>query len=283
MSRVYDALRQWSREHGVSSDMLSFEVSPPESNSPEQVDKAESLRWADIAEFVPAPRSEDHLIALNDGTELGTDKFRLLQSRLRQVSLLRKIRLVLITSAVPEDGKSLVAANLAISLAMHTNLKVLLLEGDLHRPTVATRLGMTGRSGLADCLRSGGRLEEHCYHMRNSNLWVFPAGRPQEHSLGLLQSPNFQRVLTSLSSAFDWILVDSPPLLPLADAGFWAQLSDAILFVVRDAHTHRGLLQRGLEVIDTTKVLGIVFNDCEPTEHNYYNRYYRSYHAAQTV
>jgi capsular exopolysaccharide synthesis family protein len=276
MSRVYDALRQWNRERGLSADIFKYEGAAQEPTKPEESETQELLRWDSIAEFVAACRPEDHLIALNNGKELGNEKFRLLQSRLRQMSLLRKINTVLITSAVPEDGKSLVAANLAISLATHTNLKVLLLEGDLHKPTLAKKVGLTGRPGLSECLSNGGTVEKSCYRLRNNHLWVLPAGRSQEHPLSLLQSAIFQRIFAILSSAFDWILIDSPPLLPLADAGFWAQQSDGILLVVRNAHTPRELLKRSLEVIDTSKLIGVVFNDSQPTEHDYYKRYYRS-------
>lgn len=276
MSRVYDALRQWNRERGLSAGIFNYEGAPQEPEQLTETEKQESLRWEDIADFIPMCRPEDHLITLDNGTELGTEKFRLLQSRLRQMSLLRKINTVLITSAVPEDGKSLVAANLAISLATHTNLKVLLLEGDLHKPTLAKKLGLAGRPGLSECLSNAGTLEKSCYHLGNNDLWVLPSGRPQEHPLSLLQSAIFQRIFAVLSSAFDWILIDSPPLLPLADAGFWAQQSDGILLIVRNAHTPRELLKRSLEMIDRSKLIGVVFNDSQPTEHDYYKRYYRS-------
>lgn len=277
MSRVYDALRQWDKQSGAP---LRLE---PEEDSSEIVELPEAsnepvLSWDQIAEFVASKRAEHLLVTLKDESGLAGEKFRLLQSRLRQLSSLQQIKMVLITSAVPEDGKSMVAANLAISMAKHAKFRTLLLEGDLHKPNLANRLGLAKRSGLAEWMGQKGGIEGYLQKMKGTNLWVLPAGHPDTHRQGVLHSTELQELLTTMRHCFDWIIVDSPPLLPLADTGFWAQQSDGVLLVVRRAHTPRLLLQRGLEIIDSSKVLGVVLNDTQPSERSYYNKYYRSYY-----
>lgn len=277
MSRVFDALRQWDKQSGAPLRTEPQE-DPPEIVELTDAIKEPALSWDQIAEFTPSPRAEDLLVSLKDNSGLAGEKFRLLQSRLRQLCSGQNIKMVLVTSAVPEDGKSMVAANLAISLARHSKFRTLLFEGDVHKPTLANRLGLAKRSGLVDWMSQGGTIEAYLQRMKGANLWVLPAGHPDTHHQGVLQSPELQELLTRMRLCFDWIIVDSPPLLPLADTGFWAQQSDGMLLVVRRAHTPRLLLQRGLEIIDSSKVLGVVLNDTQPSERSYYNKYYRSYY-----
>ncbi len=279
MSRLYEALRLRTREHGIAPDR-DYEIPSLEPECVPDSGGWGTLHWAELPEFVPVASPEEHLLALSDGRELGTEKFRILQARLRRASLTRKVQRVLVTSAVPEDGKSLVATNLAISLARHAAERVLLLEGDLHKPTLARKLGLPVDSGLAECLSDRGRLEEHCYHVKETSLWVLPAGHARCHPLGLLQSKAFQRLLAVITSSFEWILIDSPPLSPLADAAFWAEQADGVLLVVRAAHTPLELLESSIEDIDPAKLLGLVLNDWRPKEHTYYKDYYRSHSSS---
>jgi capsular exopolysaccharide synthesis family protein len=278
MSRVYDALRQWDKQSGAPLR------SEPQEDSPEVVELTQSIgpavSWEQIAEFVPSMRAEDLLVSLKDNGGLAGEKFRLLQSRLGQLFSSERTKMVLVTSAVPEDGKSMVAANLAISLAKQSKCRTLLLEGDFPKATLANRLGLAKRTGLAEWMSQGGAIEGYLQKMKGVNLWILPAGHQDTRHPGVVHSPELQGILTRLRQCFDWIIVDSPPLLPLADTGFWAQQSDGVLLVIRRAHTPRLLLQRGLEIIDSAKVLGVVLNDTQPSERSYYNKYYRSYYKA---
>jgi capsular exopolysaccharide synthesis family protein len=273
MSRVYDALRQWSHEHGTSLDFLSIKETPEVFSEEPAKDK---LIWSRISEVIPRPEPEDRIVALSNGNDLGTEKFRLLQSRLRQLRVERKCEVVVLTSAIPSDGKSLIAVNLAMSLAKHTALKILLLEGDLHKPVISSRLGLPISKGFSDWLATDSAIEESLFHLKDTNLWLLPAGSHENNPLRLLQSGKFGETLSLLRGAFDWIIVDSPPLLPLADAGHWSEQADGVILVVRDGNTPRKLLQRALETIDTKKILGVVINDTQATEKSYYERYYRS-------
>lgn len=277
MSRVYDALRQWSRD---SEKPLRTDTGQESAEVVELTETANesTLDWDKVADFVASMHAEDLLVSLKNKNGLASEKFRLLQSRLRQLCSARAVKTILVTSAVPEDGKSMVAANLAISLAKYSRFRTLLVEGDLHKPTLANRIGLAGRNGLAEWMRQGGAIEKHLHKLKDLNLWILPAGHAEDHHLGLLHSTELQEMLTRMRGCFDWIIIDSPPLLPLADTGFWVQHSDGVLLVIRRAHTPRLMLQRGLEIIDSSKVLGVVLNDTQPSERSYYEKYYRSYY-----
>jgi hypothetical protein len=115
---------------------------------------------------------------------------------------------------------------------------------------------------------------EHIYRLEGPNLWFLPAGRPPENPLELMQSGRLSKLMEQLAAWFDWIIIDSPPVLPLADASVWARLADGILLVTREGTTKRRSLQSGLQALELSKVLGVVVNSSESTDHaNYYYRY----------
>jgi Mrp family chromosome partitioning ATPase len=105
-------------------------------------------------------------------------------------------------------------------------------------------------------------------------LWLLPAGKAVEQPLAMLHSREFQQLIHSASKRFDWIIIDSPPLAPLADAATWATIADCILLVARKAVTPKKLLEQSLTLLDRSKVLGIVLNDAAAEEQRYYAKYY---------
>ena len=185
----------------------------------------------------------------------------------------RPLKKVLVTSTIPEEGKSLVSANLAGVLARRKE-RVLLIEGDLRRPTLADQLGLGRLAGLAAWLQGGLQTPSNIYHLGDPGFWIMPAGDPPANPLELMQSGRLSILMSQLANLFDWIIVDSPPLLPLADTTVWARLTDGTLLVTREGRTEKGPLQRGLEMIRKSDLLGVVLNGCTETDHDsYYQRY----------
>lgn len=217
---------------------------------------------------------DSRLVCLTAQDSLGAEKFRFLAVRLRQVQQSRPLKKVLITSTIPEEGKSTVAANLASILAKKKQHKVLLVEGDLRRPSLSREFGVGKIPGLSEWLKGEPRPVANIYHLEGPNLWFLPAGEPPENPLELMQSGRLSELMKKLTDWFDWIVIDSPPVLPLADTSVWARLADGILLVTREGTTKRRLLQRGLQVLEPSKLLGAVLNSSSNTDHsNYYQRY----------
>jgi capsular exopolysaccharide synthesis family protein len=211
---------------------------------------------------------------MTDKESLGAEKFRFLGVRLRQLQQERKLKKLLITSTLSEEGKTTVTANLATTLARRKQQKVLLLEGDLRRPTQAQLFGGSRPAGLSEWLQSGTRTIGNIYHLEGPGFWLMPAGMPPENPLELMQSGKLADLLDQLVNWFDWIVIDSPPVLPLADTSVWARFADAILLVVRAGRTERQALQRGLAAIDQSRLLGLVVNNyVGHDESDYYSRY----------
>ena len=193
--------------------------------------------------------------------------------RLRQLRQTRPLKKILITSTIPQEGKSTVAANLACTLARRKPHKTLLLEGDLRRPTIATRFGLGRLPGLSEWFRGEGTAM-NIYRLESLGLWVMPAGNAAENPLELMQSGKLSPLMEHLTAWFDWIVIDSPPVLPLGDTSIWARLADGILLVTRPGVTEKQQLQRGLEALEKTKLLGALVNDSTNAAHSdYYQRY----------
>ena len=275
MSRVYEALRQSEVEAGGPAALLdpdSF-LSAPIPVQEALADRG-TLAWNEIAGFQPAPVPESRLVALTDDNSLGAEKFRLLRARIRNLREKQQVRRIVITSAVPNEGKTLVSMNLAVSLAKHTTEKVLLLEGDLRKPTLAEHLRMPNARGLDDWFASNESVTKFLYHFDDLQLWLLPAGMPHDNPLTILQSHRFLDLYKQLSRCFDWVLIDAPPLLPMADVNFWSRQADGLLLISREGRTPKAVLKKGLEVLDNPRLLGVVMNDAHAVESSYYHHYY---------
>jgi capsular exopolysaccharide synthesis family protein len=301
MSRIFDALqRSGTEQSGVEyPDMVSvatavFEAPvspvppdgslgepPPEAPPlPEQLpssvpplkEKANNAPPLFPSLEVSVPPAS-RLVFLTQPESLASEKFRFLGVRLRQMRQNRPLKKVLITSTIPEEGKSLVSVNLAGVLARRKE-RVLLIEGDLRRPVLAQHFGLGRLAGLAEWLQSGLDTPSNIYELGGPGFWIMPAGDPPANALELMQSGKLAPLMTQLSNLFDWIIVDSPPLLPLADTTVWARLTDGALLVTREGKTEKAPLQRGLEIIKKADLLGVVLNGCTDSDHNsYYSRY----------
>jgi capsular exopolysaccharide synthesis family protein len=226
---------------------------------------------------------DSRLVAVGKEESLAAEKFRFLAVRLRQLRQSRAIKKILITSSIPQEGKSTVSSNLACTLARRKQHKTLLIEGDLRRPTIGEKFGFGPVPGLSEWL--GGVSESmNLYRLQDLGLWVLPAGNAPENALELMQSGKLPALLDRLAGWFDWIVIDSPPILPLADTSIWARLADGILLVTRKDVTEKKQLQRGLATIERSKLLGAVVNGSGDTAHSdYYQRYSPATYASKAV
>ena len=245
---------------------LPTEVVAPRDSGVDQFGQFKSLRV-----LVP-PQSK--LICFTDQDSLAAEKFRFLAVRLRQIRQNRQLKKVLITSTIPEEGKSMVAANLACTLARRTQQKTLLLEGDLRRPTLTQLFGVGKLPGITEWLQGERGPIDTIYRLEDAGLWILPAGNSPRNPLELMQSGRLPALMDQLSAWFDWIVIDSPPVLPLADTSVWTRLADGVLLVTRQGSTEKRQLQRGLDAIEQSKLIGALLNSSKDAAHgDYYARY----------
>jgi capsular exopolysaccharide synthesis family protein len=276
MSRVYEALRLADLENGVSPTLLDPDTFLAASGSaaPLIEQPTSEMPLDEIKSLHPDVREESRVVTLTEGNSLGAEKFRLLRARLRNLRERRQLQKLVITSAVPNEGKTLVAMNLAVCLAKHTDEKILLLEGDLRKPMLDEHLGINALPGVGEWASAEEPVSKFIYRFDDLQLWILPAGSAPADPVNILQSPRFLELFKQLSTCFDWIIIDAPPLLPMADVSFWSRQADGMLLVVREGRTPKAILQKGLETIDNPKVVGVVLNDAHQVESSYYHHYY---------
>lgn len=211
---------------------------------------------------VPA---QSRLVCLTDNESLAAEKFRFVGITLQHLRRDRPLKKVLITSTIPQEGKTTVSANLACALARRTQQRTLLVEGDVRRPSLSQIFGVESMLGICECLQTERNLTTSIYHLEGPGFWFLPAGRAPKNPLELLQSGRLSALMDQLSELFDWIVIDSPPVMPLADTSVWMRLTDGILLVARQGITEKRQLQRGLEVLEPKKVIGALLNGSKST------------------
>jgi capsular exopolysaccharide synthesis family protein len=214
---------------------------------------------------------QSRVVSVTDKDSLAAEKFRFLSVRLRQLQQTRPLKKVLITSTIPQEGKSMVAANLACTLARRTHQKTLLLDGDLRRPSVARLFGLGKTPGLSEWLQGERSPMTSIYHLEDAGLWVLPAGNSPRNPLEAMQSGRLAGLMDQLTSWFDWVIIDSPPVLPLADTSVWMRMADGVLLVARQGASEREHLKRGLAAIEASKLLGAILNcSAKSAQSDYY-------------
>ncbi len=279
MSRLFEALQK-SESEGVSigfSESLSTATKVPEATD------GNNHNFDQLASLMVAVGPDKRLVTVTSKESLGAEKFRFLAVRLRHLQQSRAIKKLLITSTMSEEGKSFVAANLAVALARKPQQKILLVEGDLRRPSVAATLGLGNLPGLTEWLRGTRDSSESIYRLEGPGFCFLPAGTPPDNPLELMQSGKLSELLEQLRTLFDWIIIDSPPVLPLADTSVWMRLVDAVLVVAREGKTEKRQFKRGLEALGNSNLLGVVLNDCTTVDHtNYYQRYHPAAEGTKT-
>jgi len=210
---------------------------------------------------------------------VAAEKFSLLAHRLRRARAKKPIQTVLVTSAIKSEGKSTVALNLASILARHGS-RTLLIDADLRVPDIHSMLGFDSLAGLGEVLSGLISLDRALRRVDPVGLYFLAAGAHVGNPIPLLEGLVFQRMLKQVRESFEWIILDSPPVNPLADAQCIAHLSDAILLVVRWGTTPRSALEQAVAVLDESHLLGIVLNTFDDPQDPYYYSYYDKSGAA---
>ncbi len=259
MSRLYEALRQMEKENGKASPMASETVGPVELVTGAIAEPTELERTSSVQVNVPFG---SRLVAFSDPKSLGAEKFRGLVTRLENLRSQQELKSLQVTSSVRQEGKSLVAANLAVTLAQRYDSNILLVEGDLYRPTLASLFGLAQRKGLKDWWSAKDEsLSHYACKVNDIPLWFLSAGLAEEQPSRILESTRFTEAFAKFGSFFDWIIVDSTPMSPTVDANLWSRLIDGTLLVVREGLAPVNSLKKGLAGLDNPRFVGIVLNE----------------------
>lgn len=233
----------------------------------------------DLVEEVPFRAATDSLlIDVSRPHEAPMEEFRTLRTRLNHMKTLQPIHSIVVTSASPAEGKSLSAANLALAQAHLAGNKTLLADFDFRRPIVHTLFGIDRSPGITDYLLGKVPLHQAIRKIAGTNLYVMPAGEAVINPLELLNLSEVKFMMDRLPELFNWVILDSPPLLFAADASLLGTLCHGTLLVVRIGHTTIDSVTRAMQSLCNNNVLGIVVNGARRGElyskYTYYHSYY---------
>lgn len=208
-----------------------------------------------------------------------SEQYRKLKSSLVRLTNEDRFRnILMVTSALAGEGKSMVAANLAISMSQEYDLTVLLIDADLRRPTIHSYLGFEQTIGLSDCLQDDIDISEAIIKTDISKLSVISAGREVPKPLELFASKKMQDLMAEIKNRYNdrYVIIDTPPLLPFAETRSLAHIVDGIVFVIHEGVTPHESVIEAKEILNGCPVLGVVLNGstADSTENSHYSGYY---------
>jgi capsular exopolysaccharide synthesis family protein len=228
------------------------------------------------------PSSESLLIDANQPHEAPTEEFRTLRTRLNHMQSLQPIHTAVVTSPSPAEGKSFAAVNLALAQAQLSGNLTLLCDFDFRRPIVHNLLQIDRSPGATDYLQGKIPLHEAIRRVGDSNLYVMPAGEAVINPLELLNLREVKDMLDRLPTIFNWVILDSPPLLFAADANLLSTLCHGTILVVRIGNTTIDSITRAMQSLCQNNVLGIVVNGARRGELYSKYTYYHSYYSPKS-
>ncbi len=237
-----------------------------------QVDWRNFLARCPVIPFNPAP--ETHLIDIERPHEVPGEEFRSLRTRLNHMQSQQDLHAIVVTSASPAEGKTFTAVNLALAQAQ-LEAPVLIADLDLRRPVIHNMFQCDKVPGFSDFLLAERPLEECVRRIEGTNLYFMPAGTQVRNPLELLNMRQVKYTIDAFRKVFNWVILDTPPLLFSADANLLATLTDGILIVVRIGSTTYDNVIRAMQTLCENNVLGIVANGARAGElYSKYTYYY---------
>ncbi len=298
MSRIHEALKKAEQERAASQASLPTSTPPPiaekqdspasvvcESVNPEAL-PSDTQRFAGpmdmdsplsrCAQTQWKPEEKTMLFFNGNDTARGSEEFRTLRSRLYHAREKMALKKVLITSALPREGKSFTAANLAQVMARQHGRRVLLIDADLRSPRLHSMLGTLASPGLSEFLN--GRIDEFSIMQRGpmENLFFVPAGGDISNPAELVASERLRLFMQRVENFFDWIIVDSPPAVPVSDASVLAKACEGVLIVVRSSATPLEVARRARDEFAEQMLVGVVLNGMD-RQSDGYMQYYDAY------
>lgn len=300
MSRIHEAIKKAERERSATKTdrgpvqegviEASWKVDSAEftADEPPRVPGllhstpavGEYLRFDDLQERCARPQwnhdPNANVFLNSDLTSHGAEQFRTLRSRLYQLRSSQQLRTILITSSLPSEGKTFVTNNLAQAIVRQPDRRALIIDADLRCARLHVPLGAPSTPGLAEYLRGDADETSIIQHGPEGNLCFIPGGSEVTNPSELLSNGRLRQLLNRLTPVFDWVLLDSPPCVPVADASILADFCDGVILVVKAASTPSELAQKACQEMSGRNVVGVVLNSVEKgTSYNSY--YYETY------
>jgi protein-tyrosine kinase len=263
------------------SDSVADKVAKPESPSsdtvPEISSKKATIRPEINHEKIISRVSLANCIAKPDS--ILAEQFRKIRNLLAIHNLTQSLRSVLITSCLPEEGKTTVALNLSATIAKGPDNSVILIDADLRRRSLSSLVGLETATGLSDVLEERSNIEEIIIETEIEGLKIIPAGLKPTNSVELVGSIRMKTLIQHLKEKYKdfYIILDSTPIVATSEAHALSQIVDGVIVVIMADKTRRDVVNRELKTINPTKILGVILNCAEFDTSDYYRKYYKHY------
>lgn len=218
---------------------------------------------------------DSRLVTLKDPSSIAAEQYRILCTRISQLRQDARSYAIAVTSSVKSEGKTFTSLNLAISIARDFDDKVLLIEGDLKNPGLYEYLKHPPGFGLTDVLSGKIDIDACAVQMFDGQLSVLFAGKTAGNPSKLLSSLKMQEIITTARERYKYIIIDTPPIMPMADINIYSTLVDGILLVIKAGKTPRSLVKRATSTLAADKIVGVVLNGVEPVHSRYYYGSYK--------
>jgi len=290
MSRIADALSKTSEAHGrrereITTAAIPWDLEvatpevPPTPAPAAKKDHAAPKPSAPVSvTFGPVdPRYEDKLVGSSSITPIVAERYRQLAATLYHDGRSSGARVIMITSALPGEGKTLLASNLALTLSSSYRSRVLLIDGDLRRPSLHSAFGVPVSPGVSDCFADGENRPVPIVQV-SPTLSLVVAGQAQVDPMRIVAGTAFQRFIREDTPDYDWVILDTPPVALLTDANIMSSSVDRIILVVKASTTPYDAIQKAIDNVGRERIIGVVLNAAPDVLE--YGPDYLSYYAA---
>jgi protein-tyrosine kinase len=245
-------------------------------NGVEEVSFAERQPREILCERISPKKLHPRLILVTEPHAQECEQYRTLRTQLFHAAEKNRTQVIVVTSALAGEGKTSTVLNLALAIAQSKEKRILLIDGDLRRPNVASFLGLQPKLGLGETLRGEHDVLQSILCLEGEELYLLPVSQEAENPTELLSSERFGEMLARLREYFDFILLDSPPVMPFADSRLLANHADAVILVIRAGMAPYETVEKAIDALPRDRILGVVLNGAEHLkEAGYYDYYYK--------
>jgi len=261
MGKITDALRKAAAER---------------LNRIEKIDKGTETKYQFIARKTVDSKLDPRIVTFYEPASPVAEQYRILRTNLQAINSKQPVKIITITSSHHAEGKTITAVNLAISMARDLNKKqILLVDADMRRASLSKYLGIKSDLGLADLIANGTNIDEALLNVGIDNLTVLPAGRIPHNPAELLGSQKLRNLISLLRGRYDYVIFDTPPIIPVTDAGLLAAQTDGVVMVVQANRTQKGVVKHSQSLIlqAQAKVLGYILTNIQYHIPGYIYRY----------